>query len=252
MEENNIPQAPQPTPPVSPVAQPASPPPSETVSPKPSNKILLLFGVVMLLVFAGIFIYFVSSNPSQIKSSQTSSEPTAVEPSKTSTSKTLLIPVTSAKCGKLEQSTMRDADYKNLLTEECELSLISKKDASFFELKHTISSGPNVSDAILVNFDIGDEIESSKIISSKIIMENVWCNNALMIRYSSMSSYNQLAYYGENEKGFTYDCGQNTPKNFAKLELEADVINGSSSAVISPYSTTYPVKIDNIYLEIMY
>lgn len=109
-----------------------------------------------------------------------------------------------------------------------------------------------MSDGALVNFDIPDDIDLTKIVSTKIILENVYCSGSVMIRYTSSKAYKKLAFYGVNEGDFAYNCGTGIPKMIEAIQLDSNIINGQTSAVIIPYSTTYPVQIDKIYLKITY
>ena len=73
-----------------------------------------------------------------------------------------------------------------------------------------------------------------------------------MVRYTSSDAYKKLAYYGADQGGFTYNCGQGTPQKIESLELKSDIIDGKVFVVISPYSTVYPVQIDKIFLKLIY
>ena len=195
------------------------------------------------------------SIPEQNQSREINLKPESKEIKQTKDSEPNLEMILSPKsgfCGKLAQTGLRDADYSISLKKLCNLSLITERDERFLELKHYLSSGPNMSDAILISFDVVGLVDPSKIISSKIYFENVFCSGAIMIRYTSNEAYKKLAYYGAKAGDFAFSCDQATPKNIETIELDSDIINGKTITVIAPYSTTYPFQVDKIYLKLTY
>lgn len=215
--------------------------------------IILIGSIGVILVYQGKFVR--NEEPVQDQNRETDLNPEdlkvddqKVEEPEPDLEKILL--PTSGFCGRINQTALRDADYPKLLTSKCNLSLIAEKDESFLELKHYISAGPNRSDAILISFDVIGVVDPSKVVSSKIYLENVFCSGSVMIRHSSNEAYKKLANYGASEGDFAYNCGQGTPKKIETIQLDSDIIDGKLVAVIAPYSAVYPFQVDQVYLKI--
>lgn len=187
-----------------------------------------------------------ASTPERIQEPEQAQEPEPTFP------EMVILPIAGS-CGSIRQASLRDADYSALLNESCDLGLIEQRDERFLELKHYISSpGPNMADAAQLFFDVAGAVDPSKIVSSKIYLENVFCSGSVMIRYTSNEAYKKLAYYGAAPGDFTFNCGQGTPRNIQTIELDSDVIEGGTIVVIGPYSTVYPFQVDKIYLKVQY
>lgn len=247
-------------PPINTIPQPTNSAPFEIPPKQPLNKIYILIGFIAgVIVVSGILLIFLTlkriGQTGSIESFIFTPTPTLTPiPSSTPTPtpKELLIPVTTGNCGVMESVSVRNADYSLFFNNPCNLDLIQQKDGNYLELTNTISAGPNLSEGIILNFNIPEDIDPKQILSSKIILQNVNCSGSVVIRYTSKTEYNNLAFYGATEGDPAFNCGTGVPKNFKQIELNADIIDGKTSAVIVPYTAYYPMQIDKIYLDILY
>ena len=144
--------------------------------------IVIVIVVLTTIIGGGIVALKVLSHREEAPSQQNQDRQVDLKPANPEASPTkkpdptaeMIVMPKSAMCGKISQTGLRDADYAKVLKTPCKLSLLQENDEKFLELKHYLSSGPNMSDVILVTFDVSGLVDSSRIVSSNVHLENMF------------------------------------------------------------------------------